>query len=237
MEPAPEPDDREAVRAFRRAHPALAETLRGVRERKLTYLPGRALRDLAQVVMDADAQRLPGSLIEAGCALGGSAIVMSAARTSARPMVIYDAFGMIPPPGPGDGPDAHARYQVIVEGQSQGLGGATYYGYRQDLLSEVRANLAAFGQTGVELVPGFFNETLHPSGPVAIAHIDADWYESVLTCLERIAPALVVGGRFVLDDYDQWSGCRRAADEWLAANPTFRAERRVRLHLVRDHAG
>jgi len=228
-----EPEDKEAVRAFRQAHPALAQTIRGVREQHLTYLPGRALRDLASVIMEADEHGLPGSLIEAGCALGGSAIVMSAARRPGRNMVVYDAFGMIPPPGPDDGPDAHARYEVIVSGASGGVGGDTYYGYRSDLQSEVRCNLAAFGQQDVQLVPGFFADSLQPTGPVSIAHIDADWYDSVMTCFERIAPVLSVGGRFVLDDYDQWSGCRGATDEFLAGTPAFRAERRIRLHLVK----
>ncbi len=148
-------------------------------------------------------------------------------------MDVYDAFGMIPPPGPGDGPDAHARYAVIASGRSSGVGDEVYYGYRQDLQAEVAANLAAHGQPDVRLVPGFFADTLRPSGPVAVAHIDADWYASVMTCLERIGPVLVVGGRFVLDDYDQWSGCRSATDEFLADNPSFRAERRVRMHLVK----
>lgn len=233
LEPRHEPEDREALRAFRRAHPSLAQTIRDVRDQKLTYLPGRALRELAEAVMEADARHLPGTLIEAGCALGGSAIVMAAARRPDRSMVVYDAFGMIPPPGPDDGPDAHARFEVIASGQSSGVGGDRYYGYREDLQSEVRTNLAAFGQRGVQLVPGFFADTLRPEGPVAIAHIDADWYDSVLTCFERIAPVLAVGGRFILDDYDQWSGCRRAADAFLAANPAYRAERRFRLHLVR----
>ncbi len=68
---------------------------------------------------------------------------------------------------------------------------------------------------------------------MALAHLDGDWYASTMTCLTRIAPLLSVGGRFVIDDYDTWSGCRTAVDEYFAGRPGFRFERRGRLHIVR----
>jgi hypothetical protein len=55
-----------------------------------------------------------------------------------------------------------------------------------------------------------------------------------MTCLRRIAPQLVPGGRFVIDDYYSYSGCRQAVDRFLADSPRlYRRERRSRLHLVR----
>lgn len=53
--------------------------------------------------------------------------------------------------------------------------------------------------------------------PVALAHVDVDWYDPVKTCLERIVPRLSVGGAVVLDDYHDWGGCRKAADEYFQA--------------------
>ena len=55
-----------------------------------------------------------------------------------------------------------------------------------------------------------------------------------MTCLERIAPLVVPGGRIVLDDYDHWSGCRRAVDEYFADRPGFRLEHKAKLHVVRE---
>jgi hypothetical protein len=37
----------------------------------------------------------------------------------------------------------------------------------------------------------------------------------VKTCLERVFPLLVIGGRIILDDYHDWGGCRKATDEYL----------------------
>jgi predicted O-methyltransferase YrrM len=69
---------------------------------------------------------------------------------------------------------------------------------------------------------------------IALAHIDGDWYESVKTCLERIEPHLVSGGVLVIDDYDAWSGCRTAVDEYFSDKKNlYQYIRKARLHLVR----
>ena len=51
--------------------------------------------------------------------------------------------------------------------------------------------------------------------PVAIAHVDVDWYHPVMTSLRRIVPRLVAGGSVIIDDYHDWGGCRKATDEFL----------------------
>jgi hypothetical protein len=88
----------------------------------------------------------------------------------------------------------------------------------------------------VELIQGLFQETIEGDDPVALAHLDGDWYESTKVCLERIAPRLSPGGRIVIDDYDAWSGCKTAVDEFLAtpAAAQFTTQQHARLHLVRN---
>ena len=197
-----------------------------------------ALVDLHDRVREAETNGVEGSLIEAGCALGGSAIVMTAAKATDRPLLVYDVFGMIPPPSERDGPDVHARYETIRSGQSAGIGGRAYYGYEENLLERVRGHFVREGyppeEHRVTFVQGLFQDTLHPDGPVAVAHIDGDWYESVRTCLERIEPHLPVGGVLVIDDYEAWSGCRMAVDEYFAdKRDRYTFESRARLHIVR----
>ena len=85
----------------------------------------------------------------------------------------------------------------------------------------------------IELIRGRFEDTITLDEPVALAHLDGDWYASTMTCLTRIAPLLSRGGRLVIDDYDAWSGCRAAVDEYFADRPGYRFERRGRLHIVR----
>jgi hypothetical protein len=90
------------------------------------------------------------------------------------------------------------------------------------------------GEHNVEFVRGLFEDTLHVDKPVALAHLDCDWYESVKLCLERIEPMLQAGGVLVIDDYDAWSGCRAAVDEYfLGRQDRFLFQRTSRLHIVK----
>jgi asparagine synthase (glutamine-hydrolysing) len=209
-----------------------------VKKKKLTYLEVDALLDLYRRVRDVERQQLEGDIIEAGAALGGSALMITAAKRENRNFRVYDAFEMIPSPSSSDGEDAHERYAIISSGQAEGIGGTTYYGYEENLLQKVKASFAQFGfvrsEHNVELVKGLFEETLVVDDPVALAHLDCDWYESVMTCLQRIAPHLVKGGALVVDDYDAWSGCRSAVDEFFAGRENeFEFVHQSRLHIIR----
>jgi asparagine synthase (glutamine-hydrolysing) len=212
-----------------------------VDEQGLSYLGKEALSDLARVMGEINEAKIPGTVIETGCALGGSAIILAAAKGPTRPLQVYDVFGMIPAPTAHDGEEVHQRYETIRSGKSEGLKGHTYYGYQSDLQATVIQNFHAAGYSpqlhNVHFIKGLYENTLYPSGPVALAHIDCDWYQSVKTCLERIAPHISPGGRMIIDDYDHYSGCRRAVDEFLeASNGQFIRERYARVHLVRTMA-
>ena len=231
----------DAIRRLRRRivlNRSLPRVVRSVRADGLTYLDAAALNDLFQQVSEAEAEQREGILIEAGCALGGSAIVIAAAKSPLRPFYVYDAFGMIPPPSEHDGADAHERYQAIRSGESEGIRGGRYYGYQENLLEKVAASFDKYAlpleANNIHLVKGFFEDTLSVNEPVAFAHLDGDWYESVMTCLRRIEPHLVRGGVLVIDDYDDWSGCRKAADEYFGdKRGEYEFVRRARLQIIR----
>ena len=214
------------------------QSIERARAEHLTYLRRNDLRELATIVADADANQLPGLIVEAGTARGGSAIVMAAAKAPTRPMKVYDVFGMIPAPSEHDGADVHRRYEKIAGGEAKGVGGDTYYGYRDDLYEEVKESFGRLGvpvdEHSVELIQGLFEDTIDLDEPIAFAHLDGDWYESTMTCLQRIAPLLTPGGRIVLDDYDHWSGCRTAVDEYFADRPGYRLEHKSKLHVIRE---
>jgi O-methyltransferase len=215
-----------------------SRTVREVRRRRLTYLGYDALSDLERAVRRLEAAGVPGIIVEAGCALGGSTVVLGLAKRPDRPLRAYDVFGLIPPPSDADGDDIQARYQTVVRGESRGIGGDRYYGYEDNLRDKVANTLRSFGldleARRIELIQGLFQDTLWPEAAVALAHIDADWYQSVRTCVERIEPRLSRGGMLVIDDYDHWSGCRKAVDEYFAEErDRYDFVRRARLHIVR----
>jgi len=158
-------------------------------------------------------------IIEAGSALGGSSMLLASIKSNDRELRVYDVFGMIPAPSKYDTGDAHRRYKVISEGRSKGIRGDVYYDYEDNLIDKIKSGFASFGidliAQNVQLIKGLLQDTLNVDGPVALAHIDVDWYEPVHTCLERIMPKLVVGGMIIIDDYYDWKSCRKAVDEFL----------------------
>jgi hypothetical protein len=134
----------------------------------LSYLDRTALRTLAATVESIEAEGIPGLIVETGTARGGSAITMASAKSPDRPMKVFDVFGMIPPPGERDGADVHKRYATIAAGASKGIGGETYYGYRDDLLAEVpivRAPLAAARRQPRRAHPGPFRSRSTRTSP------------------------------------------------------------------------
>jgi len=204
---------------------SLSACAREVMQSRLTYLSPQKLRVIERAVKRIERQHIPGDLIECGVALGGSAIVLSSMLASGRHFHGYDVFEMIPPPGPQDEADAHERYGVIRSGASSGIGGQEYYGYMENLRQVVVDNFSKHGLVvdgrRICLHQGLFEDTLHfdTGSRIALAHIDCDWYEPVKLCLERIYRHLATGGCVILDDYNDYRGCRKAADEFLANKP------------------
>ncbi|WP_257669459.1 TylF/MycF family methyltransferase [Parapedobacter tibetensis] len=190
-----------------------------IKQDHLTYLATKDIFNLYRAVKEVEQAQTKGLFIEAGCALGGSAIAIGRAKKQKREFWIYDAFGLIPPPTDKDDADVHARYEEIKSGKSKGLGNNPYYGYTKNLQEVVTANLAKYDvpveENNIKLIKGYFEDTLSIAEPVAFAHIDCDWYESVMTCLYQIVPNLTLGGKLVFDDYHAWSGCRHAVDKYF----------------------
>jgi asparagine synthase (glutamine-hydrolysing) len=202
----------------------LSPISRQVRDARLTYLKDEKLARIESAVADIDQSGVAGCFVECGIALGGSGIIIATLMPEGRAFHGYDVFGMIPPPtSEKDDDKSRTRYEVIRTGQSRGIGGDPYYGYVADLYQRVVDNFARFGQPvdgqRVSLHQGVFEETLRPPPPIAFAHIDCDWYDPVKLCLERIVPRLSPSAFVVLDDYNDYGGCRRAVDEFLEGDP------------------
>jgi asparagine synthase (glutamine-hydrolysing) len=195
------------------------ETIEHVKAHNLTYLSHAKLGKLASICVQNEKNNITGIIIETGCALGGSAIVMAANKIKNRPLKIYDVFDQIPAPSDKDGDDVHSRYDSIKAGDSLGICGETYYGYIENLDKVVKDNFRKAGYPtdnyNVSLHKGLIQDTLTIDEPVALAHIDVDWYDPVYVSLERIYPKLSIGGSIVIDDYFDWSGCKEAVDSFF----------------------
>jgi Macrocin-O-methyltransferase (TylF). len=210
----------------------LSADARRIRDERLTYLTPEKLNRLEGTLREILRAGVPGDVLEFGVALGGSAVLLAKqAKAAGRRFAGFDVFAMIPPPtSEKDDEKSKQRYETIASGQSKGIGGDDYYGYRDDLYGDVVATFSRHGLTvdgrEIALVKGLFEETWPREGSqtVAFAHIDCDWYDPVKFCLESVAQRLSTGGVMILDDYNDYGGCRTATDEFISANPGFRFE-------------
>ena len=203
------------------------ETIQFLRTHALTYCgrPGK-LEVVHEAVKLVERHRVPGIMLEAGVAMGGSAIVIAKTKSPERELWLFDVFEMLPPPSGNDDPKSHEVYRNFVAGNVSGAVDRNYVSHATDLLTFTRENMARTGvdpdALHVRFVKGLYEDTLHVEEPVAFAHIDCDWYDSVKLCIDRLAPVMSVGGVMLFDDYNSFSGCRRAVDEWLARDPRYR---------------
>jgi len=208
---------------------SLSLEAQAVMNQRLTYLSAEKMQRLeatARQVLDAGVM---GNILEFGVALGGSAIVLSRiAQTNNRHFHGFDLFGLIPEPASDqDDKKSKQRYRVIASGKSRGIDGDLYYGYRKDLFKDVCDAFNRHGMpvdgSNVTLHKGLFQDTWnsYQGGAVAFAHLDCDWYEPVKFCLASLVASIPVGGGIVLDDYNDYQGCRTATNEFVAAHPDF----------------
>jgi asparagine synthase (glutamine-hydrolysing) len=170
-----------------------APVVRRVRREGLTCVAPAQLAFLRRSVRRIDTLKTPGTIVECGVGLGGAAIILATSMNEDRTFHGYDAFGPFSPQGENGQADLHDR---------------------------VGASLKEFGvaveATRVTLHQGRFEDTLHPTAPIALAHIDADSCEPVGLCLERIWPHLSLGGLIVVDGYQEYDDCREAVEGFLA---------------------
>jgi len=156
---------------------------------------------------DVVARGVAGAIVECGVWNGGSAAILAGAALDAgdpRPVHLFDSFAGLPPPTAEDGAAVARQF---------------FDGWCVGDAAEARRALAAVGQdpAATHVYEGWFEETFPEAetGPIAVLHIDADWYEPVRLALERFYPLLQPGGALLLNDYGRWPGCDRATDEYL----------------------
>lgn len=169
---------------------------------------GRSLApdDLALISLALMAQHAPpGAIVELGVHRGGSAAVLG--HYSGRPVWLFDTWAGIPNPGP----------EHLDGRAAQRLGGSMVADKDECLDFLARANVqvdrAVQGDWRETLTRGLIAEI----GPIALLHIDGDWFDSVYAGLHLLVPHVVPGGYVVLDDFGWWEGARRAFYGWCAS--------------------
>ena len=154
----------------------------------------------------------PGCIVECGVWRGGMSAAMAEICGRDRKYFLFDSFEGLPPANENDGKDA-IDWQKNRDSEF-------YYDNCKAEMKYAKNAMELSGVKAPELVQGWFNETLHKSntGPIAILRLDADWYESTMTCLNEFYPKVSSGGLVLIDDYNFWEGCSKAVHDYLSKN-------------------
>ena len=201
--------------------------IKHVRTNNLTYCrKGGKLETLHNLVAHVEAREVSGIFIEAGVAMGGSACIIARTKRPQRELRLYDVFDLLPRPSAADGEYAAQVYECLRNGLAGDPVSVNNVANVRDMLCFVQRNMRDVGvdpeACNIRFVKGLYQDTLEIEQPVAFAHIDCDWHDSVAICIERISGMMSPGGVMLFDDYHSFDGCRRPIDDWLAADPRFK---------------
>jgi O-methyltransferase len=161
-----------------------------------SLIPADRLRMMLVLCGDLPA----GCIVQCGVFQGGSAALL--AWLTGKDLWLFDRFCGMPKPEPIDGEKAASKWRPD---------------WCAATIPDVAKALAVFDVPSeqVRIIGGDFADTLWrvETGPVALLHVDADWYASTRLALERFLPEMGAGGVVIVDDYHHWPGCKAAVDE------------------------
>jgi hypothetical protein len=163
------------------------------------------LLNLADCLMTAVEDGVPGGFAECGVWRGGACIMAAATfdELGERDRLVWvcDSFQGLPPPThPEDfGSNLHLQHRLAVE------------------VVDVRTNFERYGLLSdrVRFVEGWFADSLPgPVGDLCVLRCDGDLYSSTWQTLTALYDHVQPGGFVIVDDYGAWRGCRQAVDEF-----------------------
>ena len=162
-----------------------------------------------------EVEHVEGRIVECGVGPGRSIFMFSLLTqfvTCPREIWGFDTFEGMPPPTAEDGEANRDMAGVWKHPQQQVVGLLKHNGLD-----------GAFIRDNVTFVPGLLTDSLprYDGGPIALLHLDVDFYESYKTALELLWPYVAEGGIATFDEYlqDAWPGATQAIDEFFSGRP------------------
>lgn len=150
-----------------------------------------------------------GCVVECGTWRGGMIAGIADVLGPQREYFLFDSFEGMPAPTSKD----------REQGRTWSPANPAYYNNCAATQDEARATMGRCRAKDFRLIKGWFEQTLPefvPPVPIALLRLDADWYESTMTCLRHLFPYLAERGIVIIDDYRAWDGCAKAVHEFLA---------------------
>jgi O-methyltransferase len=145
-------------------------------------------------------QSIEGDNVEFGVYKGTTAALM--ASISEKRLWLYDAFCGLPEKRPVDGNDPTFEAGVLATD-----------------IASVRNTFKMAGLSPPKIVSKWFRDLAAEDLPdkIAFAHLDADFYDSMLDAVQLVYPRMTKGGIVIVDDYNHFGlpGVKAAIDEFF----------------------
>ena len=195
---------RRAVRVLRQPNPVIKTV------KPFTLLTEDRLESLLKLSTRLVNARISGAFVECGTFRGGSAAILAYAAKQEgwkRNLYLFDSFQGHPDFASADAPD-----RADIPKWAGKLAAS-----EEDVKAALRS-VGAYDPEHVSIVSGWFQQSLSTVNisKIALLHLDADWYDSTLFCLEALFPKVAPGGYVQIDDYYLYEGCRLAVDSYFA---------------------
>ena len=174
-----------------------------------------AEREVAILLQNlAETEDVSGDVVEFGCYMGDTSVKIADLMKNwpEKWLWLYDSFEGLP--------------EKTAEDKS-GDGWAFRPGELKANAVSVASKFKKLSLPEPVIMKAWFNE-LDPNedlpSQISFALLDGDYYESIKTSLNLVAPKLNKGGKIVVHDYRNSAlpGSARAVNEFLEANPAFK---------------
>ena len=174
---------------------------------------------LIQAVRYVSANAIVGAIVECGVWKGGSmaAVARTLLRSQdvKRDLYLFDTFEGMSQPTDADRNLRGESAATLLSAEPRD----TSHIWAVAPLDEVKRNVASTGYPPhlLNYVQGPVESTVPKQAPqrIALLRLDTDWYESTYHELVHLFPRLSPGGVLIIDDYGNWTGARKAVDQYF----------------------
>ena len=189
-----------------------------------TMIGLRRLNNLQFLLEETIRLNVPGDFIETGVWRGGATILAAAIFQAygqtcpsayCRRVFVADSFQGIPPVNlnqfPSDAAHVGSDQMPILQDNSQARVAASFQ------------KLGLLNSESIVWLEGWFKDTLPQArkegilSKIAVMRLDGDTYESTWQALVELYDLVSEGGFIIVDDYQDWVGCRKAVNDFLSA--------------------
>ena len=198
---------------------------------------------LLKAIQQIDNNDLEGDFVECGVWKGGNLILfqkmIEKLKIKNRKIYGFDTFEGMSDPTDNDvyvgGLFGDFKAKDCMKSQKKDIKLDNIHAYAPIEIVEQNFKLNTENKNNLILIKGKVEDTLKVSSnipeKISILRLDTDWYESTKAELEVLYPRLVKNGVLIIDDYGEWSGSRKATNEYFKDKKIamFKIDRAARL--------